>query len=77
MGAVAGGKMGIDEELIRELGVSIEQIESAVARATMEAEHRVELYRGGAPAPNLNNRTVILVDDGLATGSSMLAQSAT
>ncbi len=73
MGAVAGGKMIFDEELIRELGVSIEEIESAVARATMEAERRAALYRRGAPAPNLDNRTVVLVDDGLATGSSMLA----
>lgn len=73
MGAVAGGKMVFDEALIRELGVSIEEIESVVARASIEAERREKLYRGGGPAPDLHNRTVILVDDGLATGSSMLA----
>jgi putative phosphoribosyl transferase len=48
-------------------------IESITARETAELERREQSYRDGRPAPELRDRTVILVDDGLATGATMRA----
>jgi putative phosphoribosyl transferase len=74
MGAIAsGGSRFLDEKLIRKLGISPATVEAIAARETDEAERRERLYRGVRPALDLQNRTVILVDDGLATGSTMLA----
>ena len=74
MGALAGGEIrALDQELIRQLHVSESEIQAVVAKETVEAERREHLYRKGRPAADLNDRTVILVDDGLATGSSMRA----
>jgi putative phosphoribosyl transferase len=74
MGAIAsGGSRFLDEKLIRQMGISQGAVEAIAARETQEAERREQLYRGGRPALDLRNRTVILVDDGLATGSTMLA----
>ena len=74
MGAIAsGGVRVLDQELIRQEGISQEQVEAVAAREAEEVERREQLYRVGRPALDLRNRTVILVDDGLATGSTMLA----
>lgn len=74
LGALAGGEIrALDQNLIHQLGVTEAEIHAVVAKETVEAERRESLYRRGRPAPDLYNRTVILVDDGLATGSSMLA----
>ena len=74
MGAIAGGGVRVlDEELIRSEGVSPEDVDAIAAREEQEAERREHLYRAGRPALELRNRTVILVDDGLATGSTMQA----
>jgi putative phosphoribosyl transferase len=74
MGAIAsGGSRFLDEKLIRQMGISQGAVEAIAARETQEAERREQLYRGGRPALDLRNRSVILVDDGLATGSTMLA----
>ena len=73
MGAIAGGTRVLDPKVIRGLGISDEDIEAVAARETKEMERREKLYRGGLPAPNLRGRTVVLVDDGLATGSTMVA----
>ena len=74
MGAIAsGGSRFLDEKLIRKMGISQGAVEAIAARETQEAERRERLYRGDRPALDLRNRTVILVDDGLATGSTMLA----
>jgi putative phosphoribosyl transferase len=73
MGAIAGATRVLDHRLIRELGVSDEELEGVVARETLEMERRERLYRGGLPALHLRGRTVVLVDDGLATGSTMVA----
>jgi len=73
MGAIAGGVRTLDEHLIQEIGVSEAELEKIVDRETAEAERREKLFRQGRPAPDLEGHTVILVDDGLATGSSMLA----
>jgi putative phosphoribosyl transferase len=73
MGAIAGGSGRVlDERLIRELRISHEEVNAVISRERMEAERREKLYRGGRPAPDLRGRTVVLVDDGLATGSTMV-----
>ena len=74
MGAIAsGGVRVLDQHLIRMEGISQEDVEAVAAREGQEAERREQLYRAGRPALELENRTVILVDDGLATGSTMRA----
>ena len=73
MGAVAGGSFQtIDEELIAELDIPRKQVDAAIARERAEIARREKLYRGDRCALDLRNRTVILVDDGLATGSTMV-----
>ena len=74
MGAIAsGGVRVLDQQLIRIEGISEEDVDAVAAREEQEAERREQLYRAGRPALELRNRTVILVDDGLATGSTMQA----
>jgi predicted phosphoribosyltransferase len=74
MGAVAtGGVRVLNESLVRMLGVSGAVIEAVAAREEQELARRERLYRGDRPPPAIGGRTVILVDDGLATGASMLA----
>jgi len=73
MGAIAGGVRTLDEHMIQQIGVAETELEAIVDRETAEAERREKLFRQGRPAPDLEGHTVILVDDGLATGSSMLA----
>jgi putative phosphoribosyl transferase len=73
MGAIAGATRVLDRRLIRELGVSDEELEAVVAKETQEMERRERLYRGGLRALQLRGRQVVLVDDGLATGSTMTA----
>jgi putative phosphoribosyl transferase len=74
MGAItSGGFQILDEELIQELGIYPEEITTVVSKEKAEVERREKLYRARRPMPPLRGRTVVLVDDGLATGSSMLA----
>jgi putative phosphoribosyl transferase len=74
MGAIASGGMRVlDQELIRLERISQEDVEAIAAREKLEAERRERLYRAARPPLELRDRTVILVDDGLATGSTMLA----
>jgi predicted phosphoribosyltransferase len=73
MGAIAGGTRTLDNHLIHELHLSREKVETVVERETQEMERREKLYRGGRPALRLRGQTVVLVDDGLATGSTMVA----
>jgi len=73
MGAIAGATRVLDHRLIRELSVSGEELEAVVGRETKEMERRRRLYRGGLPAPHLHGWAVVLVDDGLATGLTMVA----
>jgi putative phosphoribosyl transferase len=69
MGAIAsGGARVLNDASLR---VERKDIDAAVAREQRELERRELLYRGGRPAPRLAGRTVLLVDDGLATGASM------
>jgi len=74
MGAIAsGGAVVWNEEVIRAAHVRESTLEHAIARATAELERRERAYRAGNPELGVAGRTAIVVDDGLATGSSMLA----
>jgi putative phosphoribosyl transferase len=74
MGAVAsGGVRVVSEDVVRSLGLTAADVERVAAREIAELERRERLYRGQRPEPELGGRTVILVDDGLATGSTMKA----
>lgn len=69
IGAVAsGGTRVLDEHAIRSLGVSQEYIDAVTQRELAELERRTARFRGDREGPYLQNRAVILVDDGLATG---------
>jgi predicted phosphoribosyltransferase len=67
------GTIILDESLISYLGVSEDYIKEESERQRLEIERRLKLYRGDAPYPSLKNRDVIIVDDGIATGSTMKA----
>jgi putative phosphoribosyl transferase len=74
MGALAtGGGVVINDNLVRNLGISDETLQTVIARETEELHRRESAYRGGRPPVELAGKTVILVDDGIATGASMLA----
>lgn len=74
MGAIAtGGVRVLNPEVVFHAGVSETAIEAAVARETAELERRQAAYRGDRPLPVIEGRTVVLVDDGLATGATMRA----
>jgi putative phosphoribosyl transferase len=77
MGAVAeGGMQVLDLSIVKELCVSEKDIQEVAAAARQELEYREKLYRGGRPSLELAGKTVILVDDGIATGCSILAAAA-
>jgi predicted phosphoribosyltransferase len=74
MGAVAtGGVRVLNDEIVRGLGISEHEIDAAAARELQELARRQRLYRGDRPLPDIAGRTIILVDDGLATGATMRA----
>jgi predicted phosphoribosyltransferase len=74
MGAVAsGGVRVLNEQVINALGIPDYVIEAVAAWEQRELERRERLYRGNRPPPEVRGKTVILIDDGLATGSTMLA----
>jgi erythromycin esterase-like protein/predicted phosphoribosyltransferase len=74
MGAVAtGGMRVLNEALVERLGIPDHVIDAVAAEEERELKRREILYRGGRPPPEIRGRTVILVDDGLATGATMLA----
>lgn len=74
MGAIAhGGGMVLNEHVLRTLRIGDEQLAAVVASETAELERRERAYRRGAPDPELTAKTVVLADDGIATGATMLA----
>jgi predicted phosphoribosyltransferase len=74
MGAIAqGGVQVLSDDLIADLGVPAAVVERVAARERLELERRDRLYRGGRAPVDVRGRIVILVDDGLATGSTMQA----
>jgi predicted phosphoribosyltransferase len=74
MGAIASsGVQVLNSEVIRALGIHPRQVAAVIARERRELERRERDYRGGSASLEVAGRTAILVDDGLATGSSMRA----
>jgi len=74
MGAIAsGGVRVVNESVVQHLDIAPEMIDAVTAREQGELERRERAYRDDRPAPDVRGRTVILVDDGLATGSTMRA----
>ncbi len=74
MGAIAsGGIRLVNEDVVRNLRISSRQVEERVTYEQRELERREVLYRAGRRAPEVRGRVVILVDDGVATGSTMRA----
>jgi putative phosphoribosyl transferase len=72
MGAIAaGGLQVLNDPIVEALGISEREIEPVARKERVELERRERLYRRGRPAPDLRGRTVILVDDGIATGTTM------
>ncbi len=73
MGALAGGKALVDHAMMSMLGVSGEYLRHAVARETAEITRQERAFRRGREPIDVSGRTVILVDDGLATGATASA----
>ncbi|MFW6296566.1 MAG: phosphoribosyltransferase [Halothece sp.] len=72
MGAIAsGGVRVLNEELIQTLNISEADIQEVAAKEQQELKRREKAYRGNLPPLDVSDRTVILVDDGLATGATM------
>ncbi len=74
MGAIAsGGVRQVNRDVVEALGIPANVIDAVAAREQIELERRERAYRGDRAPVALTNKTVILVDDGLATGSTMRA----
>ncbi|MER3455865.1 MAG: phosphoribosyltransferase, partial [candidate division GAL15 bacterium] len=74
VGAVAeDGSVYVDERVAASLGVSAEYLQEEVSYQLQEIQRRLQAYRQGRPDVTLSGRTVVLVDDGIATGSTMVA----
>ena len=74
MGAIAsGGVRVLNEDVVRALRIPEEVIDTVARKEQQELERRERAFRGDRPAPDVRGRAVILVDDGLATGSTMRA----
>jgi putative phosphoribosyl transferase len=74
MGAIAsGGVQVLNEELVAWMRISGQTIAEVAERELQELQRRQRVYRGDRPLPQIRNRIVILIDDGLATGSTMRA----
>lgn len=67
------GEGEMNEEVIAQMGVSEEYIKSEIESEKAEANHRLLAYRAGMPPRDLKDKVVLIVDDGLATGSTMKA----
>ncbi|HKZ81589.1 MAG TPA: phosphoribosyltransferase [Pyrinomonadaceae bacterium] len=77
MGAIAsGGIRVLNDDVVNYLGIPTPVIEAVASQEQRELERRERSYRGDAPPPDVKGRTVILIDDGLATGSTMRAAAA-
>ncbi len=74
MGAIAPrGVQVLDDAVVRRYGVRADEVAAVVRRETAELRRRDSLYRGNRPFPNLRGTTVLVVDDGVATGATMRA----
>lgn len=74
MGATAvGGVHVFNDDIIKELHISKDEIAAVIAKEEQELKRRETAYRGHRPFPVIKNKTIILVDDGIATGATMRA----
>jgi putative phosphoribosyl transferase len=74
MGAIATGEVRVlNNEVIMAAGITKAVIDEATAFQRLELDRRERLYRSGRPAPELRRRTIVLVDDGIATGATVRA----
>jgi len=73
IGALVDDIVLLNEPLIKEFGIDPSYIQSAVAKEKKEAARRLALFRHGKPSPKFKDQTVIVVDDGIATGATMRA----
>lgn len=74
MGAIAtGGVRVLNDDIVGQLEITDAVIDQVAGEQGQELERRERLYRGDRPAPDVRDKTVLLVDDGLATGSTMRA----
>ncbi|MDX1442742.1 MAG: phosphoribosyltransferase [Gammaproteobacteria bacterium] len=74
MGAIAsGGARLLHDRMIRRAGINRQQLEAVVEREQAELQRREKAYRDDRPFPEVKDKTLLLVDDGLATGASMRA----
>lgn len=74
IGAVTfDGSIEVNQELVSRLGLSATDLNGLVQPVRAEIDRRLRLYRGDKPSPKLQGRDVILIDDGLATGYTMMA----
>jgi putative phosphoribosyl transferase len=74
MGAIAtGGVRVLNDDVVSYLGISVDVIDAVASMELRELERREHAYRGDRPEPEVRGKTVILIDDGLATGSTMRA----
>lgn len=67
------GEPILDESLMRMVGVTKKDLEQIIDQEKIELQRRLDMYRGNKPSLDLENKIAILVDDGLATGATMLA----
>lgn len=73
LGALSSGGVVLNDDVVRSLRISDEQLQQVIDREAAELARRESAYRGERPPAQLTGKTVILVDDGIATGASMLA----
>jgi predicted phosphoribosyltransferase len=74
MGAIAsGGVRVLNEQVVNVLGIPENVIDAVASWEQQELERRERVYRGDRPPPEVHGKTVILIDDGLATGATMQA----
>ena len=73
LGAIADGVQVLDERLIRTLGVSVGYLEQEIERQTSEIHRRTAAYREDRPPVQVEGRTAVVVDDGVATGGTAIA----
>ena len=72
MGAIASGDVIVmNDDIVRDLGITQAQIDAVIEQESREIRRRETLYRSGVPVAPIRGRTVIVVDDGMATGASM------
>ncbi len=67
------GEMVLNEPLVEQLGLTREEVEESISKTRTIIQERLRKFRGDKPMPHLRNKVVVLVDDGLASGFTMLA----